>query len=118
MVEERTAQLRALSLRDPLTGLPNRRALRAEVVRKLADRRNVAIYFLMLDEIDELARTHGYAICEALSREVGDMLSQSALMRSGLVSSWGDREFVLMLEHDDDVSAFERNAARLTRLLE
>ena len=118
LVDERTAELRALSLRDPLTGLPNRRALRNELEPRLRDQRPVAIYFLMLDEIDELARTHGYAICESLSREVGDMLSQSALMRNGLVSAWGDREFVLMLEHDDDATRFERNASRLLRLLE
>lgn len=117
LVAERTAELRALSLRDPLTGLPNRRALRAEIERKLGEDRPVAVYFIMLDEFDELARTQGHAICEALSREVGDMLAQSALMRNGLVSAWGDREFVLMLEHEDDAATFERNAARLLRLL-
>lgn len=117
LVAERTAELKALSLRDPLTGLPNRRALRVELEQRLADQRDLAVYFVLIEEFDELARAHGHELCESVSCAVADLLSSSALMRHGVVGAWGDREFVLLLEHDDSVPDFTQRAERLLRLL-
>ncbi len=117
LVAERTAELRALSLRDPLTGLPNRRALRSDIERRMATDQQFAVYFVLLEEFDELARAYGYELCESVSKAVADLLAQSALLKSGMVCAWGDREFVLTLEHEDSPSEFAQRAQRLLRLL-
>lgn len=117
LVAERTAELKALSLRDPLTGLPNRRALRIELEQRLAANASVAVYFVLIEEFDEIARAHGHEVCESVSRAAADLLSSSAVMRKGMVCAWGDREFVLLLEQDDTEADFTQRSDRLLRLL-
>jgi len=74
LVEERTAAIQRLSREDPVTQLPNRRALLAQLDDLLQEGQPALLYFLALEGMDEIARLHGYAISEALSLHLRDRL--------------------------------------------
>ncbi|MCA1788876.1 MAG: EAL domain-containing protein [Thioalkalivibrio sp.] len=117
VVDERTAELQRLARADPVTGLPNRRAIleRIDTFRR-ADRPTV-VCFLILDELDEIARVHGHDVVEHLMRELGSLLTASAAVRPGFVGCWGGSEFVVVHDETTLKSSLEGLAARLLRLL-
>ena len=94
------ARLRALSVRDTLTGLFNRRYLEETLTREL-DRatRNQSPVGVMLIDIDGFKLvndTHGHAAGDAMLRELGALLQASA-RGSDVACRYGGEEFVLLL---------------------
>lgn len=71
---------RQLATRDPLTGLPNRRRLRAELALSLARMRRgcgpVGLLVLDLDRFSDVNNTHGRRTGDALLRDVAERLTR------------------------------------------
>jgi diguanylate cyclase (GGDEF)-like protein len=112
-VEERTRELRELSLRDPLTGLRNRRFLWEVIPTATSElaqlRRGVdeerrgpepdrVTGFLMvdIDHFKQVNDTHGHAAGDAVLRRLSQLLEES-VRSDDIVVRWGGEEFLLVL---------------------
>jgi len=101
------ARLRALTLTDELTGLPNRRALDVALFDRLArDRRRpaVAILGIDLDGFKALNDEFGHAAGDTLLREVAARWSAELRQGDALARTGGD-EFIAVLNDCDDERA-------------
>ncbi|MDD3326327.1 MAG: EAL domain-containing protein [Zoogloea sp.] len=116
LVDRQTAELRSLALTDSATGLPNRRAVLAKVDRLLGIARQVAVFFIVADEVEEIARVQGYPTAERLLQALGELAAASPVAQGGIVGCWGSSELVLVQPADG--GALDRTARRLLRLLE
>jgi diguanylate cyclase (GGDEF)-like protein len=71
-----------LANQDELTGLPNLRAFRAELIRQLAARRKEtapsAVFYLNIDDFAALNRRIGYANGDLILREFAELLREKA----------------------------------------
>jgi EAL domain-containing protein (putative c-di-GMP-specific phosphodiesterase class I)/PleD family two-component response regulator len=117
LVDRQTAELRSIALTDSATGLPNRRAVLAKVDGLLAIARQVAVFFIVADEVEDIARLQGYPAAERLLQSLGELAASSPVARGGIVGCWGSSELVLV-QPSDDPAALEKTAQRLLRLLE
>ncbi len=92
--------LRSQSIRDPLTGLFNRRymeeSLEREMRRAGRTRRPVGIIMLDLDHFKTFNDTHGHEVGDALLREVGAVLQRS-IRGEDIACRYGGEEFILIL---------------------
>jgi diguanylate cyclase (GGDEF)-like protein/PAS domain S-box-containing protein len=102
-------QLRALAQQDPLTQLPNRLGLNAQLNRvfSLARRNNerIALVFLDLDNFKVVNDSLGHTAGDALLREVAYRLSS----RTGpheFVARYAGDEFVVVLYGRGDIDGF------------
>ena len=103
--------LRQQSLRDPLTGLFNRRYLEASLARELArcQRRGMPLSVLMLD-IDHFKRfndEHGHPAGDALLQKVGEVLA-SLTRGEDIACRYGGEEFTVVLPEADQAMAVAR----------
>lgn len=93
------ATLAAHAMTDPLTGLPNRRALTDELQRLLAraqrERSRVLVGVIDLDGFKRLNDTHGHATGDLLLQEVGRRLSQ-VLRATDMLGRLGGDEFLIV----------------------
>jgi diguanylate cyclase (GGDEF)-like protein len=103
--------LRELSIRDPLTGLHNRR-FAEEILEKefaRARRSGVAFSVLMMD-VDHFKRfndSHGHEAGDRVLKEVGQLIASE--FREGDVGCrFGGEEFLVLLHETDAAEAFER----------
>ncbi|WP_417597407.1 EAL domain-containing protein [Oceanospirillum sp.] len=97
LVQQRTSELRRMTVEDPLTGLPNRRGLLNLLHERLQKGKPQLLYFFSVDGLEEMARLHGLEVAENLAlalknraiahRQPGDIL--------GL---WSSTEWVLLRE--------------------
>jgi diguanylate cyclase (GGDEF)-like protein len=108
-------RLQTEAARDPLTGLLNRRALRAQAERLFADARAsgrpLALLLLDLDHFKAVNDAHGHAAGDAVLRAVAEVLSRE-IRRDDLACRWGGEEMLAVLRNCDLGQAQER-AARL-----
>ena len=107
--------LRIQSIRDPLTGLFNRRYLEESLVRELAscERRGlpVSVMMLDLDHFKAFNDLHGHAGGDALLAEFGQLLRTHARAED-TACRYGGEEFTLILPEAGREAALEC-AARL-----
>jgi diguanylate cyclase (GGDEF)-like protein/PAS domain S-box-containing protein len=96
--------LRAQSIRDPLTGLFNRRYLEETMARELrrAERRGrpVGVLMLDLDRFKLCNDTYGHSAGDAMLREWGNLLRRSARAED-VACRYGGEEFVLLIPEID-----------------
>ncbi len=108
---------RALSIRDPLTNLVNRRALIQQLEHAVAyaDRHQgeFAVLFLDLDRFKTINDTLGHEVGDELLRQVAARLL-AAVRVSDVVARLGGDEFVVLLEGRGAAA----NAARVARKIE
>jgi diguanylate cyclase (GGDEF)-like protein len=103
--------LRSQSLRDPLTGLFNRRYLDASFEREIqrAERRQLPLSVLLLD-IDHFKHfndTYGHDAGDALLAQFGSMLGR--IVRSDDVTCrYGGEEFTILMPEADAAQALQR----------
>ena len=106
-VEERTRQLadalaevRALSVTDPLTGCYNRRhideRLPPEVVRAERYQRPLTVVFLDIDHFKQVNDIHGHAEGDRVLVELAGVL-RAQFAGSGMAARYGGEEFVILL---------------------
>lgn len=102
--EARAAELEALALRDPLTGLLNRRAFSEQVEAELARARRsgyrVAFVALDIDVFKQINDLCGHAVGDQVLRAVAGRLT-SGLRPGDLCCRLGGDEFVLALPSAD-----------------
>lgn len=103
--------LRQQSLRDPLTGLYNRRYLEESLARELlrCERRGLPLSVVMVD-VDHFKRfndSHGHAAGDALLTRVGQIL-QEQLRGEDIACRYGGEEFTLVLPEADREAAARR----------
>lgn len=96
--------LRTQSLRDPLTGLFNRRYLEVSLEREIqrASRRDQSLSVLMLD-IDHFKRfndDHGHDAGDALLGHFGALLA-SMVRSEDVACRYGGEEFIIVLQETD-----------------
>jgi diguanylate cyclase (GGDEF)-like protein len=105
------AQLKELSIRDPLTGLYNRRFLEETLEREIhkCERAKAPLGILMID-IDHFKRfndLYSHAIGDEMLRHLGAFL-QSYVRASDAACRFGGEEFVLILPDSSLETAMER----------
>lgn len=99
-LERTVAQLNALSIRDGLTQLYNRRhfqtLLDEEVRRSQRCRRPFCVAILDIDFFKRVNDQHGHAVGDVVLREVS-RLAQNALGPTHALARWGGEEFLLLM---------------------
>ncbi|MBM4443228.1 MAG: diguanylate cyclase [Candidatus Rokubacteria bacterium] len=107
--------LRNQSIRDPLTGLFNRRYLEETLERELrrADRSqgSLGVVMLDLDKFKQFNDTFGHDVGDMLLRELGRLL-QGVIRGGDVACRYGGEEFVLILP-GADVETTRQRAERL-----
>ncbi len=107
-VDQERRRAEELSLRDPLTGLANRRhfytAADREIRRKNRLRHSIAVMLLDIDRFKSVNDTHGHAIGDRVLRKVAATISGST-RSSDLVCRYGGEEFAVLLPETDFSSA-------------
>lgn len=103
--------LRVQSLRDPLTGLFNRRYLEENLQRDMqrCERRGLPLSVLMLD-VDHFKRfndQHGHAAGDALLARIGQVL-QELTRDEDIACRYGGEEFLVVLPEAEADSAHRR----------
>jgi two-component system cell cycle response regulator len=114
------ADVTELSVRDPLTGLFNRRHLDATLARLEAlrtrraidARERVAIVIFDLDQFGEINKLHGHQVGDAILRAFAEVL-RTRFRGSDLVARYGGEEFLAIL--DDAGVEDARNVAEEIR---
>ena len=104
-------RLRNQSIRDPLTGLFNRRYLEESLEREInrAQRGQKSLGLIMLD-IDHFKRfndTHGHDAGDAVLREVAVLLN-GQLRKADVACRYGGEEFTLILPEADAEAALHK----------
>jgi diguanylate cyclase (GGDEF)-like protein len=118
-LREQIAGLRRLALLDPLTNLPNRRFLEAQIDAHLAllGRQSIPFGFLFAD-IDHFKRfndTYGHEVGDAALRTVAATL-RGCMRPFDSIGRWGGEEFAGILANCD-VPESQRIAERLCALV-
>ena len=114
-LEAANEKLKHLSLSDGLTGLANRRAFDAALLREHArhQRHGGALSVLMadLDRFKCVNDHYGHATGDECMRAVAQVLTQTTARATDIVARYGGEEFVCLLPdtgHDDAVALAER----------
>ncbi len=108
------AELADLALRDPLTGLPNRRALVDALDRRLASEtaaRPLALLFVDIDHFKSINDQFGHAAGDAALIHVSSLL-QSTARDGDVIARLGGDEFVVLIDGATDRDA-DRIAGRI-----
>lgn len=107
--KELERELEELALRDPLTGLYNRRraeeVLEYEVLRARRDGLSLSVMFLDIDCFKVINDTLGHEVGDAVLRELADDLSHCKRATDS-ACRWGGEEFLLVLPNTDLDGAF------------
>jgi two-component system cell cycle response regulator len=112
------AELAALATTDPLTGLPNHRALVSAIDRELARStrydRGCGLLFFDIDHFKELNDGCGHAAGDSALGELGALVNKT-LRSTDTLGRWGGEEFVVVLpEVDADGAMVIAERVRLT----
>lgn len=108
------ASLQALSLTDPLTGLPNRRHLELHLAQELAAARRgrkLAVVLFDLDGFKQYNDTLGHLAGDEVLSAVGEVLSGETRAMN-LVARYGGDEFLAVLS-DTSLEGARQNAIRV-----
>jgi diguanylate cyclase (GGDEF)-like protein len=106
-IEAKNRLLEELALSDPLTGLPNRRAIESWAARQLsgAARHGFPLWVVLvdLDHFKSVNDTHGHDAGDAVLKKFGDLLRANTRL-SDIAGRIGGEEFLLVLTHADEKS--------------
>jgi diguanylate cyclase (GGDEF)-like protein len=99
--------VQALSLTDPLTGLPNRRHLEMHLYREVAAARRgrpLCLVIFDLDNFKQYNDTLGHMVGDVILRTFADVL-EAENREMNLVARFGGDEFVSVLSESDEAGA-------------
>ncbi len=134
-VNARTAELRQAAVKDPMTGLPNRRFLRGLLQasvddplfaehRALSDRADPRPLVIGLADIDHFKRINdqlGHAVGDEMIQAVGQTMHQLLTedpARGALVCRWGGEEFLFLFRCQPDEHPEQTVRAMLEKIAE
>lgn len=119
-LEQAVKKLKELSLRDPLTGVYNRRfleeALERELARARREARPLALLMVDLAGFHRVNNQFGHQVGDRVLREVARVLTE-AVRPSDTVVRYGGDEFLIVMP-GLDLEGARRAAARLCRRIE
>lgn len=102
------ARLTALATTDMLTGLPNHRALQAQLEQEYERARRfghpLSLLFFDGDRFKQVNDTHGHATGDVVLRELGER-AKSILRAGDTVGRFGGEEFLVLLPETDEHQA-------------
>lgn len=117
-LRELQARMTALALRDPLTGLANRRLFdelfEADLARTQRAGQSLAVAFIDIDDFKDVNDTYGHDAGDAVLREIAHRLLTSVRTADTVARVGGD-EFVIVYEPNDANS--HNIVQRLDRML-
>jgi diguanylate cyclase (GGDEF)-like protein len=103
-LQEANARLEALATTDPLTGLPNHRALvaamDAQTARARREEKACALLFVDIDHFKSVNDTHGHPVGDAVLREFVACV-RTCLREEDILGRWGGEEFLILLPGTD-----------------
>jgi len=106
--------LRQQSIRDPLTGLYNRRyleeTLERELLRASRCNKNVGLMMIDIDHFKQFNDTHGHPAADVVLSAVAQLFS-SSVRGEDLVCRYGGEEFMIMLPEADLETTCQRAEA-------
>jgi diguanylate cyclase (GGDEF)-like protein/PAS domain S-box-containing protein len=109
--ERLRAQLQEQAIRDPLTGVYNRRyfaeALENETARAVREQSPFSIIILDIDHFKKINDTYGHKCGDLILRSLTDFLQENT-RRSDIVCRFGGEEFVILMPDAAVDSARER----------
>lgn len=112
--------IRQLSLRDPLTGLANRRFLKENERHFIAgakrSRKQMAVLAIDLDDFKAVNDLYGHAAGDAVLVTSAERMKQ-LLRESDVIARLGGDEFVIVLGQVDDAEAAREVAGRVVESL-
>ena len=118
-LEAKNRLLEELALTDPLTGLPNRRAIEEWATRQLSGAARYGFSFLVvladLDHFKAVNDTHGHDAGDAVLKKFAEILKANS-RRSDICGRIGGEEFLFILTHstqENAMVAIERIRAEL-----
>lgn len=109
-----------LAHHDPLTGLPNRLLARERLERSLERAKRaqskIAVLFLDLDYFKRVNDTLGHTVGDKLLRTVAQRM-QTCIRSEDTVSRQGGDEFMVILDHIEDIDDAVTVAGKITHTL-
>lgn len=109
-IQEYNAKLEEVAIRDPLTGLYNRRKFQemmdGEILRAARHNRPFSLVMIDLDNFKYINDTFGHPIGDLTLRELTSMM-QSSLRRGDVLARLGGDEFALMLPETSAQNALQ-----------
>ncbi|MBG24234.1 MAG: hypothetical protein CMF22_12390 [Idiomarinaceae bacterium] len=100
LLNDANNELHEQSLRDPLTGLYNRRAIYDRLLQD--DKRlytgDHALFIIDIDHFKTINDKHGHSVGDEVLIEFGRRLLQ-AVRKTDMAVRWGGEEFLMVLEH-------------------
>ncbi len=103
-------RLNSLAITDPLTGLPNHRAIMdhidIEIAQCQSTQRNCAIIFVDVDRFKHINDTWGHGAGDAVLYFVGQQL-RSCVRQEDYIGRYGGEEFAILLTDIEQNEAFE-----------
>jgi two-component system, cell cycle response regulator len=103
-IEAKNRLLEQLALTDPLTGLPNRRAVEQWATREInaAKRHKFSFWVIVadLDQFKSINDTHGHDAGDAVLRKFSEIV-QSNSRRSDICGRIGGDEFLMVITHGE-----------------
>lgn len=110
-IEELHGLLREQAIRDPLTGLFNRRyleeSLDRELARALREGYPVSVVMADIDHFKRMNDTYGHPAGDEVLRQLAHLLQEQA-RASDIPCRYGGEEFLLVLPHANTATAMER----------
>ena len=122
IAELRTMQeaLRSQSIRDPLTGLFNRRYMEESLQREISKARRysspMALFMLDLDHFKQVNDTYGHATGDWVLRKLGELIRYS-IREEDIACRYGGEEFVLIFPGIEAADARRRAEDLRTRVV-
>ncbi len=106
----RYRQLRALMLRDSLTGLLNHTSIRErlgqELARSARNSQPLALAMIDIDHFKKVNDTYGHAVGDRILKALTHMLMRR-LRQSDIIGRYGGEEFIVILPNTDEKTAFQ-----------
>lgn len=97
--ETKLKKVEELALRDPLTGLSNRRNMEALIAARIRRGLTFCVVMLDLNQFKQVNDQHGHLAGDSLLQQFAQEL-RASLRSSDVVGRWGGDEFLLLLDAD------------------
>jgi EAL domain-containing protein (putative c-di-GMP-specific phosphodiesterase class I)/GGDEF domain-containing protein len=117
MLSNSQEELAMLSLIDPVSGLPNRRAIVADIVGRFGEQRHVSALVLSIDGMDACEHMFGHVMAEMLYKSVVAKFERALQLEHASWGCGGGYRLVLVSE-SASVAELERCASMILNIIQ